>query len=82
MRRVDKLGRIVIPQELREKHGLNEGVTIEFFDKGDEIAVKASEPFCKLCKGKIHEKAVFALCEDCVDKIMREYNKKGRGTNF
>ncbi len=40
MRKVDKLGRIVIPLELREKYGLYEGTRIEFLDFVSEIAGK------------------------------------------
>ena len=41
MRKVDDLGRIVIPMELRKKYGLSKGVEIEFLDNGDGITVKA-----------------------------------------
>ena len=52
MRKIDRLGRIVIPMDLRKKYGFNEGVKIEFFDVGDGITVKPVEPICKICRAK------------------------------
>ena len=76
MRRVDKLGRIVIPLELREKYGLTEGMTIEFIDAGDGITVKSSQAFCKLCRSIIENDTELYLCESCAEKIVRIYGKK------
>ena len=50
MRKVDKLGRIVIPMELRKKYGLSEGASIDFKDSGDGIVVKALVNQCKICQ--------------------------------
>lgn len=76
MKKVDKLGRIVIPLELREKYGLSEGVRIEFRDDGEGITVRASEPFCRLCKVRISDDAAFPLCENCLMKAAKSYNEK------
>ena len=72
MRRVDKLGRIVIPRNLREKYGLSEGVGIEFIDAGEGIIVKASEPICRICKGEISLNSKFPLCDECIRRIVSE----------
>lgn len=77
MRKVDKLGRIVIPLELRKKHGLSEGASIEFIDAGDGITVKSSEPCCKICQVKIADDVSFPLCDDCIAKIAEHY-KNGK----
>ena len=76
MRKVDKLGRIVIPLELRVKYGLTEGATIEFLDVGEGITVKPSEPFCRVCHAKIPSDTAFPLCESCILEAMRKYNEK------
>ena len=39
MRKVDTLGRIVIPKELRMKYGLTEGADITFEDNGEGVLV-------------------------------------------
>ena len=73
MRKVDKLGRIVIPLELREKHGLCEGVTVEFFDTGDGITVKCADTYCKICHKKISGDSDFPLCDECIARAVTEY---------
>ena len=77
MRRVDRLGRIVIPLALREKYGLCEGAEIEFLDSGDGVTVRASEPFCKLCRAKISEGASVCLCDSCIAEVVKRYNENG-----
>ena len=73
MRRVDKLGRIVIPLELRKKYGLTEGAEIEFCDAYEGVTVKLAEPFCKLCKSKISDTGKLPLCQSCIDKVIKSY---------
>lgn len=76
MRKVDKLGRIVIPLELRKKYGLIEGTAIEFLDVGEGVTVKPSEPFCKVCRTKIPSDASFPLCESCIAKAIKKHDEK------
>lgn len=76
MRKVDKLGRIVIPLELRQKYGLGEGVMIEFLDDGDGITVKPFEPVCKVCRSRISDVATLPLCEACITKAAKSFNEK------
>ena len=77
MRKVDKLGRIVIPLELRRKYGLDEGVTIEFLDDGEGITVKPIESVCKVCRNRIPGDSEFPLCEACIDKAVKRFKEKG-----
>ena len=77
MRKVDKLGRIVIPLELRQKYGLGEGVTIEFLDDGEGITVKPIESVCKVCRDRISQDSEFPLCEACVAKAVKHFKEKG-----
>ena len=76
MRRIDKLGRVVIPLSLRQKYGLTEGVSVEFHDDGDGIIVRAGEEFCRICYTEIPYGVSLPLCESCVTKIIKEYNEK------
>ena len=76
MRKVDRLGRIVIPQELRQKYGLTEGITIEFLDSGDGITVRASDSLCKICRRKISDNATLPLCEACISEAVKSYKKQ------
>ena len=76
MRKVDKLGRIVIPQALRKKYGLTEGAAIEFIDIGEGITLKLAEPLCYICHNKITDDINFPLCKSCMKKIAKDLTKK------
>ena len=49
IRRVDELGRVVIPIELRNKFGIYEKDPIEIFVDGSTIILKKYEPNCIFC---------------------------------
>lgn len=47
VRRLDDLGRLVIPKEIRKLHHLKEGDSIEFFVESDQIIIKKYEVLSK-----------------------------------
>ena len=49
VRRVDELGRVVIPIELRNKFGIAEKDPIEIYVDGSSIILKKYEPNCVFC---------------------------------
>ena len=49
IRRVDELGRIVIPMELRNKLHIEEKDTLEIFVDGSSIILKKYYPNCTFC---------------------------------
>ena len=74
MRKVDNLGRIVIPKELRNKYGLTEGADITFEDSGNGVLVKGCDGMCRICGIKIEDDEVkIPLCNNCIEKIVTEY---------
>ena len=76
MRKVDKLGRIVIPLELRRKYGLTEGAKIEFIDDGRGVTVRASASFCRICLRSVSHQCALPLCEECIAKVVSEAEGK------
>ena len=48
VRRVDELGRVVIPIEIRNKFGIAEKDPIEIYVEGTSIVLKKFEPNCIL----------------------------------
>ncbi|MCL5949220.1 MAG: AbrB/MazE/SpoVT family DNA-binding domain-containing protein [Candidatus Bathyarchaeota archaeon] len=42
--RVKRKGQVTIPQELRIKHGIEDGVIIDFIDQTDGILIKTLPP--------------------------------------
>lgn len=49
VRKVDELGRIVIPIELRRTLGIEEKDSLEIYVDGEKIILKKYEPACVFC---------------------------------
>lgn len=49
VRKIDSLGRIVLPIELRRVLEIDEDSTLEIFVEGDEIVLKKYQPACIFC---------------------------------
>ena len=49
VRRIDELGRIVLPIEIRKTLALSSKDTVEIFVNGDTIVLKKYEPSCIFC---------------------------------
>ncbi|MBY6965292.1 AbrB/MazE/SpoVT family DNA-binding domain-containing protein [Clostridium botulinum] len=73
VRKVDELGRIVIPKELRRTLNLEEGDGLEIYTEGEQIILKKYSPACIFC-GEASEVINFKgknICKKC----MRELKK-------
>lgn len=71
VRKVDELGRVVIPIELRRTLGIDIKDPLEIYVEGEHIIFKKYEPACIFCgyaRGlrNLNGKNV---CQDCVDKL-------------
>lgn len=49
VRRIDFLGRVTLPKELRDTKGLQEGTPMEVFVEGDMIVLKKYQTGCIFC---------------------------------
>ena len=68
VRKVDELGRIVLPIELRRTLDINEKDSLEIFVDGSQIILKKYEPACIFCD---NAKDVITfkgrnVCPDCL----------------
>ncbi len=71
VRKVDELGRVVIPIELRRNLSIAEKDALEIFVEGDTIILKKYEPACIFCgqaKGVRHTKGK-NICRACLDDL-------------
>ena len=71
VRKVDELGRIVLPIELRRTMGIEVKDALEIYVDGDHIVLKKYEPSCVFCgnaKDIIHFKGKNA-CSDCAHEL-------------
>lgn len=76
-RKIDELGRIVIPIELREKLEIDVKDQIEIYVDNDKIVLKKYEPSCIFC-GNTKELVNYKdklVCTKCISKI-KEKNEQ------
>jgi len=71
VRKVDELGRIVLPMELRRTLSINKEDPIEIYVDGQNIILRKYEPACIFCGSatdvtNIHGKNI---CRVCLDEL-------------
>lgn len=75
VRKVDELGRIVIPIELRRTLSIEEKDSLEIFvDSEGEIILKKYQPGCALCGGMEDLKLTQnnkLVCSKCVEALVK-----------
>ena len=73
IRRVDELGRVVLPIELRNKFGITEKDPMEIYVDGNSIILKKYEPNCIFCGSskKLVDFEDKVICQKCADKISK-----------
>lgn len=75
IRKLDSLGRIVIPKELRKVFDIKESSPLEIFTEGDQIILKRYSPFCCICgddKNNINFNGK-VVCKKCIEKMKNEF---------
>ena len=75
VRKVDELGRIVLPIELRRTLDIAEKDTIEIYVDGASIILKKYEPSCIFCGNADNVESLNGklICKDCIQKIKDRY---------
>ncbi len=69
VRKIDKLGRIVIPMEYRKKAGLEIDDEASITEENGRIIIERKTPSCKICGSEEKLNKEFSLCQQCIDKI-------------
>lgn len=71
VRRVDELGRVVIPIEIRNQFNIVEKDPIEIYVDGSSIVLKKFEPNCIFCGSteNLYEYNDKLVCKECSKKI-------------
>ena len=67
--KIDKLGRIVIPKEYREKLGISLGDKVDMSISDEALTIKPKVNRCCICQGRLAAAADVPLCEKCLDNI-------------
>jgi transcriptional pleiotropic regulator of transition state genes len=67
VRKLDQLGRIVLPKSLRKRYQMNVGVPVEILVQGDHIILERYRPKCVFCSSmeqviQFKEKYICGIC--------------------
>jgi len=70
-RKVDQLGRVVLPAEMRRMFGINEGDLVEIFVDSGRIVLAKVEDQCVFCgtKDALREFSLKRVCLPCVGRL-------------
>ncbi len=74
VRKIDNLGRIVLPIELRRVLDIDQDSSLQIFVEGDEIILKKYQPACVFCgeaKGVVpfHGRNICAECRKAIGDL-------------
>lgn len=70
VRKVDELGRIVLPIELRRTMDIEIKDPLEIFTEGANIILRKYQPACVICGEANHTQNYMGklICKGCIDK--------------
>lgn len=74
VRKIDSLGRVVIPSEVRTTQGWDEKTPLEMYMEGDGLVLKKYEPGCFICGGDVSSSILIngkVVCLKCCEQIGR-----------
>lgn len=71
VRKVDKLGRVILPKKLRKRLYIDRGDPLEIFVEGSSIYLRKYSPGCVFC-GSLDNITFFngvRVCQKCRDEL-------------
>ncbi len=82
VRKLDQLGRVVLPMELRRTLDISEGDPIEISSEGSAIILHKYKPGCCLCGGTdgLIEIGDKVICKSCAEKIASRLAAETQGS--
>lgn len=75
VRKVDELGRVVLPISIRQNMDINERDSLEIFTEGDRIILQKYQPSCIFCSNA--DDVVYyngkRICTECLENIRSQF---------
>ena len=71
VRKIDELGRVVLPSELRRVFGIREGDELEISVNGEQIILQKRQDLCLFCgaESPAVEFRGRRICDDCAGEV-------------
>ncbi len=84
VREIDKLGRIVLPVELRRTLEITSGDLIEFFTEGNAVILKKQSKLCHFCgsDASVTQFKGRNICTECIDELKKQSEPNKFQDNF
>ncbi|MDR1779030.1 MAG: AbrB/MazE/SpoVT family DNA-binding domain-containing protein [Clostridiales Family XIII bacterium] len=78
VRKVDELGRIVLPMELRRTFDIKKEDPLEIFVDDDAIILKKYEPACVFCGSATDVVQIYGknVCKECIRNMKEQAGVK------
>ena len=73
VRKIDELGRIIIPIEMRNTMGWDNETKISISRQGEKLVLQNHQSSCFVCGSRENLKPIYKkyICQKCVDEINR-----------
>lgn len=76
VRRIDDLGRIVLPKELRTTYGIEDDDPLEIYTDETGIVLRPYRTRCPICGAELDDQAVAVsdkhICKACAEKLRHD----------
>ena len=74
VRGIDRMGRVVIPREIRRQHRMeNDLDEFDIFMEGDKVILKKFRPSCIFCDAIVENIPYegYMVCKSCIEKLQK-----------
>ena len=71
-KKIDNLGRVVIPSSIREAMQMEADDRIELFIRNGELVITPLKQVCAVCGTVSDEKNEMRVCHKCIERIKSE----------
>ena len=74
VRRIDRLGRLVLPMDLRDSLQIEPQTPMEIYFKDEDIVLRKHRPVCCICRnaGNLQTFKGKLICENCIEALKNE----------
>lgn len=79
VRKIDSLGRIVLPKKILKELGINSDTELEIHTEGDEFIINKYVDFCCFCKRTVPTRKIKNknICDECLNEMKQIKAFKG-----
>ena len=69
-RKMDQLGRIVIPANVRDELGINEKTELCACVENGALVLRPADTVCRVCGARVETGREMPLCDDCISQVL------------